>query len=177
MPDAKTSLDWDGEYDDLGGGHASLRLSRDGKLRLSMSSQRIHETEAGTLEATAQPNQISRNKSNQLTAELIITDPEVTDPTKAGTHPPNKNRSLIRAFETRTPNATLAKAGLTVSTVVPRCQRVNPTNEIHDHRTFSFSPPPAASTGEIFTTLLEKTGLKIESIHSRAAASQIPLLV
>ncbi len=82
MPDAKTSLDWDGEYDDLGGGHASLRLSRDGKLRLSMSSQRIHETEAGTLEATAQPNQISRNKSNQLTAELIITDPEVTDPTK-----------------------------------------------------------------------------------------------
>lgn len=34
-----------------------------------------------------------------------------------------------------------------------------------------FSPPPAASTGEIFTTLLEKTGLKIESIHSRGQAS------
>jgi hypothetical protein len=82
MPDPKTSLDWDGEYDDLGGGHVSLRLSKDGKLRLGMTSQRIHETEAGTLEATALPGNISRNQDQQLTAEFIITDPEVTDPAK-----------------------------------------------------------------------------------------------
>jgi hypothetical protein len=47
-----------------------------------MTSQRIHETEAGTLEATALPGNISRNQDQQLTAEFIITDPEVTDPAK-----------------------------------------------------------------------------------------------
>lgn len=82
MPDAKTSLGWDGEYDDLGGGHVSLRLSKDGKLRLSLSSQRINEPEAGTLDATTSPDKISRNKDQQLTAEFLITDPEVTDPVK-----------------------------------------------------------------------------------------------
>lgn len=80
QPDPKTSLDWDGEYDDLGGGHVSLRLSKDGKLRLSLSSLRIKETEPATLEAAALPDQIKRNADQQLSAEFTITDPEVTDP-------------------------------------------------------------------------------------------------
>ncbi len=82
MPDPKTGLGWDGEYDDLGGGHASLRLSKDGKLRLSLSSQRINAPEAGTLDTTAPPDKIVTAKNGDLTAEFTVTDPEVTDPTK-----------------------------------------------------------------------------------------------
>jgi hypothetical protein len=82
LPDPKTGLDWDGEYDDLGGGHASLRLSKDGKLRLSLSSQRINEPEAGTLDATAQPDKIVTAKNGDLSAEFTVTDAEATDPTK-----------------------------------------------------------------------------------------------
>lgn len=82
MPDPKTGLGWDGEYDDLGGGHASLRLSKDGKLRLSLSSIRITETEAGTIDATALPDKITISKNGHLSAECTVTDGEVTDPAK-----------------------------------------------------------------------------------------------
>lgn len=79
MPDAKTGLDWDGEYDDLGGGHASLRLAKDGKLRLSLSSYRVEGDEASTLEATAKPEQISKGKNGELSAQFLIADPEVKE--------------------------------------------------------------------------------------------------
>ncbi len=82
LPDPKTGLGWDGEYDDLGGGHASLRQSKDGKLRLSLSSIRIHETEAGTLDATALPDKITTGKNGDLSAEFTVVDAEVTDPAK-----------------------------------------------------------------------------------------------
>lgn len=82
MPDPKTSLDWDGEYDDLGGGHASVRLSKDGKLRLTLSSQRIGETEPGTIDASAPPEKINKAKNGDLTAEFTVTDAEVTDSAK-----------------------------------------------------------------------------------------------
>jgi hypothetical protein len=82
MPDQKTSLGWDGEYDDLGGGHVSLRLSKDGKLRVSISSQRINEAEAGTLDATAPADKVMKAKNGDLSAEFIVIDPEITDPAK-----------------------------------------------------------------------------------------------
>ena len=82
MPDPKTGLGWDGEYDDLGGGHVSLRLSKDGKLRASLSSQRINEVEAGTLDATALPDKVITGKNGELSAEFTIVDPEITDPAK-----------------------------------------------------------------------------------------------
>ncbi len=82
MPDPKTGLGWDGEYDDMGGGHASLRLSKDGKLRLALSSQRINEPEAGTLDATAPPDKIVTAKNGDLSVEFTVVDAEVTDPSK-----------------------------------------------------------------------------------------------
>lgn len=82
VPDPKTGLGWDGEYDDLGGGHASVRLSKDGKLRLSLSSVRPNETEAGTLDATALPDKVMTAKNGELSAEFTVADPEITDPAK-----------------------------------------------------------------------------------------------
>lgn len=82
VPDPKTGLGWDGEYDDLGGGHASVRLSKDGKLRLSLSSVRPNETEAGTLDATAPADKVMKAKNGDLSAEFTVIDPEITDPTK-----------------------------------------------------------------------------------------------
>lgn len=80
LPDAKTGLDWDGEHDDLGGGHVSLRLGKDGKLRASLSSGRTAGEEASTLEGTAKPEQISKNPKGDLTAQVTITaDPEAKD--------------------------------------------------------------------------------------------------
>ncbi len=80
MPDPKTGLGWDGEYDDLGGGHVSLRLSKDGKLRVSISTQRINEVEAGTLDATAAADKVMKAKNGDLSAEFTVIDPEITDP-------------------------------------------------------------------------------------------------
>jgi len=82
LPDPKTGLGWDGEYDDLGGGHVSLRLSKDGKLRVSISSQRINEAEAGTLDATAPADKVMKDKNGDLSAEFTVIDPEITDPSK-----------------------------------------------------------------------------------------------
>lgn len=81
-PDPKTGTGWDGEYDDLGGGHASLRLSRDGKLRVSLSSAREEGQDASTLDATAQPEQLKTAKNGDLTAEFTFSDAESTVPKK-----------------------------------------------------------------------------------------------
>lgn len=72
LPDEKTGLGWDGEYDDLGGGHASLRLGTDGKLRLSLASYRIEGEEAITLEATASAEDLTEEKNGPLTAKLLL---------------------------------------------------------------------------------------------------------
>jgi len=82
LPDPKTSLDWDGEYDDLGGGHASLRLGADGKLRVSLSSYRAEGEEAATIEGTTTPDQITKGKNDELIADFSVLNPEVTDPEK-----------------------------------------------------------------------------------------------
>lgn len=80
LPDAKTGLEWDGEYDDLGGGHVSLRLGKDGKLRASFSSTRIEGEEGSTLEGTALPEQIRTNHKGDLTAQFTLNaDPEATN--------------------------------------------------------------------------------------------------
>ncbi|TDU80972.1 hypothetical protein EI77_00274 [Prosthecobacter fusiformis] len=82
MPDSKTGLGWDGEYDDLGAGHASLRLGADGRLRVSLASYRVPGDEAATLEGTAKPESITENKDGSLTAQFTLEDPEVKDPSK-----------------------------------------------------------------------------------------------
>jgi len=82
LPDAKTGLGWDGEYYDLGGGYASLRIGADGKLRLTLSTNRVEGQEAGTLEATATPEQLSEAKNGTLTAKFNVVDAEVKDAAK-----------------------------------------------------------------------------------------------
>lgn len=82
LPDPKTGVDWDGEYDDLGGGHASLRLGKDGKLRISLANSRLEGDEAATIEATATPEQISKGKNGELVAAFDLKDPELKEPNK-----------------------------------------------------------------------------------------------
>lgn len=78
IPDPNTGLGWDGEYDDLGGGHASLRVGRDGKLRVSLSSARGEGQDASTVDATVLPEQLKKGKSDELTAEFTFSDAEAT---------------------------------------------------------------------------------------------------
>jgi hypothetical protein len=81
MPDPKTGLDWDGEYDDFAGGHASLRLQKDGKLRLSLSFTRAPgETATGTMEVVALPEKVTKSKDGYPMASFTYSfagvDPE-----------------------------------------------------------------------------------------------------
>lgn len=80
LPDPKTNLGWEGEYDDLGGGHVSLRLGPDGRLRMSLASYRLPGDEAATLEGSAALTEMKEGKNGALTAQIIISNPEVTDP-------------------------------------------------------------------------------------------------
>lgn len=76
LPDAKTGTGWDGEYDDLGGGHASLRLAKDGKLRVSLSSGRVSDVEASTMDVTVPAEKVLAGKDGGMTAEFVFSDPE-----------------------------------------------------------------------------------------------------
>lgn len=78
VQDPKTGLGWDGEYDDLGGGHASLRVGRDGKLRVSLSSAREEGQDASTVDASVLPEQLKSGKGGELTAEFTFSDAEAT---------------------------------------------------------------------------------------------------
>ncbi|MES2594189.1 MAG: hypothetical protein V4662_02580 [Verrucomicrobiota bacterium] len=85
MPDPKTGSGWDGEYDDLGGGHASLRLGKDGKLRVSLSSARKEGQDASTVDGTAPPEKVVTAKNGEMTAEFSFSDGEATVKNKPAT--------------------------------------------------------------------------------------------
>lgn len=85
MPDPKTGSGWDGEYDDLGGGHASLRLGKDGKLRVSLSSARKEGQDASTVDGTAPPDMVKTAKNGDMTAEFTFVDGEATVQKKPAT--------------------------------------------------------------------------------------------
>jgi hypothetical protein len=72
LPDPAASEGWEGEYDDFGGGHASLRLGRDGSLRLNMNCFRLNETATGELSAVAAPAAQGTSADGSLTAELTV---------------------------------------------------------------------------------------------------------
>ncbi len=78
QPYPKTGTTWDGEYDDLGGGHASLRVGRDGKLRVSLSSARVEGQEASTVDGTAAAESLKTGPKGELTAEFTFSDAEAT---------------------------------------------------------------------------------------------------
>lgn len=82
LPDPKTPTGWDGEYDDMGGGHASLRLGRDGKLRVSLSSQRLSAGEPSTIDGVIPPQKLSSGKNGELTAVLEFQDADSVVPKK-----------------------------------------------------------------------------------------------
>lgn len=70
--DPAASQGWEGEYDDFGGGHASLRTGRDGTLRLTLNCYRLNESGAGELSATATPADQGKNADGHPTAELSV---------------------------------------------------------------------------------------------------------
>ncbi len=76
LPDPKTGLGWDGEYDDLGGGHVSLRQSKEGRLRATLTSAREPGVEASFLEGTVPADQVKAGKDGELTAEFTYSDME-----------------------------------------------------------------------------------------------------
>lgn len=70
IPDPKTSTGWEGEYDDLGGGHASLRLAEDGRLQVSLSNYRIAGDGHAIIEGTVPANLITKSQTGELKASF-----------------------------------------------------------------------------------------------------------
>lgn len=76
MPDPKTGTDWDGEYDDFSGGHVSLRLMKDGRLRMTLSFARSEEAQMDGIEAVATPDKIKKSKEGDMQAEFTYANAE-----------------------------------------------------------------------------------------------------
>lgn len=89
LPDPAASEGWEGEYDDFGGGHASLRVSRDGSLRLNLNCFRLSENGAAELSAVAAPEAQGQTADGNLTAELTV-----SRQTDAPAHLPAKIRLI-----------------------------------------------------------------------------------
>ena len=79
LPDAKVGTGWNGEYDDFAGGHASLSLQKDGRLRVNLSFSRAGDAQTGNLDGIATPEQLSEGKNGELIADFTCADPEVKD--------------------------------------------------------------------------------------------------
>jgi hypothetical protein len=79
-PDMKSDGGWDGEYDDGFGGHASLRRSKDGKLRVTLSCTRGGELQGADLSGTI-PAEAVKETKGEATAESVFTEQEGTKQT------------------------------------------------------------------------------------------------
>jgi hypothetical protein len=71
VPDPRTGTGWDGEYDDFSGGHVSLRLQKDGRLRMSIYFYRAEEVINEGTEAVAPVDKIITGKDGEMTAEMV----------------------------------------------------------------------------------------------------------
>ena len=76
LPDPKTGTGWDGEYDDFAGGHVSLRLAKDGRLRMSLTFSRAEDTQTGGVEAAAPADKVVTMKDGRMTAEFLYRGPQ-----------------------------------------------------------------------------------------------------
>ena len=74
-PELRSAGGWDGEYDDGFGGHVSIRRSKDGKLRVTLSCTRGGELQ-GTDLSGAIPAEAVREKDGESTAESVFTEGE-----------------------------------------------------------------------------------------------------
>lgn len=74
-PELRSAGAWDGEYDDGFGGHASIRRSKDGKLRVTLSCTRGGELQ-GTDLSGAIPAEAVHEKDGESTAESVFTEGE-----------------------------------------------------------------------------------------------------
>lgn len=72
QPDMRVGPGWDGEYDDFGGGHASLRVSNTGTLRVTLSYFRFSENFTSELTASAPTEAQKQASDGTLTAEFQI---------------------------------------------------------------------------------------------------------
>lgn len=79
-PDLKTSS-WDGEYDDGFGGHVSIRLAKDGRLRVNLSCTRVNENQGSDL-AGQIPAEAVKSKNDESTAEAVFIEADVPDAAK-----------------------------------------------------------------------------------------------
>ena len=80
MPQPKTGTDWQGEYDDFAGGHASISSMRDGGLHVTLTFSRAQDAQTGTIDALVKAADVGKDKSGCLNANFTVIDPEVKDP-------------------------------------------------------------------------------------------------
>lgn len=80
-PDLKGKGAWDGEYDDGFGGHVSIRRSKDGKLRVTLTCTRVTELQGADLTGQIPPESV-KSKGAENTAEAVFVEPDVPEAAK-----------------------------------------------------------------------------------------------
>lgn len=74
-PELRSAGAWDGEYDDGFGGHVSIRRSKDGKLRVTLSCTRGGELQGTDLSGSI-PAEAVHEKDGESTAESVFIEGE-----------------------------------------------------------------------------------------------------
>jgi len=69
--DVKSAGGWDGEYDDGFGGHVSLRLAKDGRLRVNLTCTQVNENMGGDLSGQI-PAEALKSTTNEYSAEGVF---------------------------------------------------------------------------------------------------------
>jgi hypothetical protein len=72
---------WDGEYDDGFGGHVSIRLTKDGKLRVNLTCTRVNENQGADLAGQIPPDSV-KTKNDESTASAVFIEGDVPDDAK-----------------------------------------------------------------------------------------------
>ncbi|MDB6003230.1 MAG: hypothetical protein JWR15_217, partial [Prosthecobacter sp.] len=82
MPDPKNGGAWDGEYDDGFGGHVSIRLAKDGKMRVNLTCTRVNENQGSDLAGQIPAEAVKSKKDGESTAEAVFVETEVPEAAK-----------------------------------------------------------------------------------------------
>ena len=80
VPAPKTGTGWEGEYDDFGGGHASISTMRDGGLHVTLTFSRADDAQTGNIDTLVKADDLGKDKAGNLTANYTAIDPEAKDP-------------------------------------------------------------------------------------------------
>lgn len=83
MPDGKSQEAWAGDYDDGFGGQVSIRQTKDGRLRVSLTCSRVSELQGADMQGNIPAEGVKVKKGAEpASAEAVFIEPELPEASK-----------------------------------------------------------------------------------------------